>query len=69
MATSHAAPRRASAEATGLQGSEVSVVRPALERPNVTLLRNARALKLETNGAGGGRLIHTVRGIGYRFSA
>jgi two-component system OmpR family response regulator len=25
--------------------------------------------KLETNGAGGGRLIHTVRGIGYRFSA
>ena len=24
--------------------------------------------KLEANGAGGGRLIHTVRGIGYRFS-
>ncbi|HTU28853.1 MAG TPA: response regulator transcription factor [Solirubrobacteraceae bacterium] len=25
--------------------------------------------KLEATGAGGGRLIHTVRGIGYRFSA
>jgi DNA-binding response OmpR family regulator len=25
--------------------------------------------KLETHGVGGGRLIHTVRGIGYRFSA
>ena len=28
--------------------AEVIAVRPALERPNVTLLRNARALKLET---------------------
>ena len=24
--------------------------------------------KLGANGSGGGRLIHTVRGIGYRFS-
>ena len=32
--------------------AEVIAVRPALERPNVTLLRNARALKLETNAAG-----------------
>jgi choline dehydrogenase-like flavoprotein len=32
--------------------AEVISVRPALERPNVTLLRHARALKLETNAAG-----------------
>ena len=32
--------------------AEVIAMRPALERPNVTLLRNARALKLETNAAG-----------------
>jgi choline dehydrogenase-like flavoprotein len=32
--------------------AEVIGVRPALEFPNVTLLRNARALKLETNSAG-----------------
>jgi choline dehydrogenase-like flavoprotein len=32
--------------------AEVIAVRPALERPNVMLLRNARALKLETNAAG-----------------
>ena len=32
--------------------AEVIAVRPALERSNVTLLRNARALKLETNAAG-----------------
>ena len=32
--------------------AEVIAVRPALEKPNVTLLRNARALKLETNAAG-----------------
>lgn len=32
--------------------AEVVAVRPALEFPNVTLLRNAKALKLETNAAG-----------------
>ena len=32
--------------------AEVIAVRPALESANVTLLRNARALKLETNAAG-----------------
>src|SRR5579863_2392569 len=32
--------------------AEVIAVRPALKHPNVTLLRNARALKLETNAAG-----------------
>ena len=32
--------------------AEVIAVRPALERSNVTLLRNARALKLDTNAAG-----------------
>ena len=32
--------------------AEVIAVRPALERSNVTLLRNARATKLETNAAG-----------------
>jgi len=32
--------------------AEVVAVRPALEYPNVMLLRNARALKLETNPAG-----------------
>ncbi len=32
--------------------AEVIAVRPALARSNVTLLRNARALKLETNAAG-----------------
>jgi choline dehydrogenase-like flavoprotein len=32
--------------------AEVFGVRPALEHPNVTLLRNARAVKLETNAAG-----------------
>ena len=32
--------------------AEVVAVRPALQFPNVTLLRNARALKLETNNAG-----------------
>jgi len=32
--------------------AEVVAVRPALEFPNVTLLRNAKALKLETNPAG-----------------
>ncbi len=32
--------------------AEVIAVRPALQQPNVTLLRNAKALKLETNPAG-----------------
>ena len=32
--------------------AEVISVRPALERPNVTLLRNARVTRLETNAAG-----------------
>jgi choline dehydrogenase-like flavoprotein len=32
--------------------AEVVAVRPALEFPNVTLLRNAKALRLETNPAG-----------------
>ena len=32
--------------------AEIVAVRPALEFPNVTLLRNAKALKLETNAAG-----------------
>jgi choline dehydrogenase-like flavoprotein len=32
--------------------AEVIAVRPALQQPNVTLLRNARALKLETNPTG-----------------
>jgi choline dehydrogenase-like flavoprotein len=32
--------------------AEVVAVRPALEFPNVTLLRNAKALKLETNADG-----------------
>ena len=32
--------------------AEVVAVRPALEHSNVTLLRNARALRLETNAAG-----------------
>jgi choline dehydrogenase-like flavoprotein len=32
--------------------AEVIAVRPALEHPNVTLLRNARAVRLETNSGG-----------------
>jgi choline dehydrogenase-like flavoprotein len=32
--------------------AEISAVRPALEFSNVTLIRNAKALKLETNAAG-----------------
>jgi choline dehydrogenase-like flavoprotein len=36
----------------GKSDAEVLGVRPALEHPNVTLLTNARALKLETNEAG-----------------
>jgi choline dehydrogenase-like flavoprotein len=36
----------------GKSDAEVLGIRPALEHPNVTLLVNARALKLETNEAG-----------------
>jgi choline dehydrogenase-like flavoprotein len=36
----------------GKSDAEVVAVRPALEFPNVTLLRNARAIKLETNTEG-----------------
>ncbi len=36
----------------GKSDAEVLGVRPALEHPNVTLLTNARAVKLETNEAG-----------------
>ena len=32
--------------------AEISAVRPALEFSNVTLMRNAKALKLDTNGTG-----------------
>jgi hypothetical protein len=32
--------------------AETVAVRPALEFPNVTLLRNAKALKLQTNASG-----------------
>ncbi len=36
----------------GKSDAEVLGVRPALEHPNVTLLTNTRAVRLETNGAG-----------------
>jgi choline dehydrogenase-like flavoprotein len=36
----------------GKSDAEVLGVRPALEHPNVTLLTNARAVRLETDGAG-----------------
>jgi choline dehydrogenase-like flavoprotein len=36
----------------GKSDAEVIAVRPALEFPNVTLLRNAKVLKLETNASG-----------------
>src|SRR5205823_5506528 len=42
----------------GKSDAEVLGVRPALEHPNVTLLTNARAVKLETNGTG-----DTVSGV------
>jgi choline dehydrogenase-like flavoprotein len=51
--------------------AEVIAVRPALERPNVTLLRNAHAKKLETNAAG--NVVTTVwaevGGVAERFEA
>jgi choline dehydrogenase-like flavoprotein len=51
--------------------AEVISVRPALERPNVTLLRNARALKLETNAAGTSvvGVLAEVNGAAERFEA
>ena len=51
--------------------AEVISVRPALERPNVTLLRNARALKLETNAAGMAvtGVLAEVNGAPERFEA
>jgi choline dehydrogenase-like flavoprotein len=51
--------------------AEVIAVRPALERPNVTLLRNARALWLETNAAGTAvtGVLAEVNGAPERFEA
>ena len=51
--------------------AEVISVRPALERPNVTLLRNARALRLETNAAGTAvtGVLAEVNGAPERFEA
>jgi choline dehydrogenase-like flavoprotein len=51
--------------------AEVISVRPALEWPNVTLLRNARALKLETDATGGAvaGVLAEVDGASRRFEA
>ncbi len=51
--------------------AEVVAVRPALERPNVVLLRNARARKLETNAAGTAvvAVLADVNGAPERFEA
>jgi choline dehydrogenase-like flavoprotein len=51
--------------------AEVISVRPALERANVTLLRKARALKLETNAAGTSvvGVLAEVNGAPERFEA
>ncbi len=51
--------------------AEVIAVRPALEQPNVTLLRNARALKLETNASGTAvtGVVAEVDGKPQRFAA
>jgi choline dehydrogenase-like flavoprotein len=51
--------------------AEVISVRPALAHPNVTLLRNAKALKLETNAAGTAiaGVIAEVNGAPERFEA
>jgi choline dehydrogenase-like flavoprotein len=43
--------------------AEIVAVRPALKFPNVTLLRNAKALKLETN-AGGTEVTEVVAEVG-----
>jgi choline dehydrogenase-like flavoprotein len=51
--------------------AEVIAVRPALKRPNVTLLRHARALKLETNAKGTAivGVLAEVNGASERFEA
>lgn len=49
--------------------AEVIAVRPALEHRNVTLLRNARALKLETRGASVTSVLAEVSGVAQHFSA
>jgi choline dehydrogenase-like flavoprotein len=51
--------------------AEVMSVRPALTHPNVTLLRNAKALKLETNAAGTAiaGVIAEMNGAPERFEA
>ena len=51
--------------------AEVIAVRPALEHPNVTLLRNARALRLETSASGREvtGVIAEVDGTSQRFEA
>ncbi|MGH7012539.1 MAG: GMC oxidoreductase [Stellaceae bacterium] len=51
--------------------AEVIAVRPALEHPNVTLLRNARAVQLETDptGAAVTGVLATVAGAPHRFAA
>jgi choline dehydrogenase-like flavoprotein len=51
--------------------AEVIAVRPALEWPNVTLLRNAKAVKLETDAAGTSvtSVLAEVAGAPARFAA
>jgi choline dehydrogenase-like flavoprotein len=51
--------------------AEVIAVRPALEHPNVTLLRNAKVQKLETDAAGTSvtAVLAEVAGIPQRFTA
>jgi choline dehydrogenase-like flavoprotein len=49
--------------------AEVIAVRPALEHPNVTLLRNAKALKLETAGTSVTSVLAEVAGVQERFAA
>jgi choline dehydrogenase-like flavoprotein len=49
--------------------AEVIAVRPAIEKPNVTLLRNARALRLETTASGRevAGVVAEVNGASRRF--
>jgi len=51
--------------------AELIAVRPALERPNVTLMRNARARKLEANAAGTAvvAVVAEINGALERFEA
>jgi choline dehydrogenase-like flavoprotein len=51
--------------------AEVIAVRPAIEKPNVTLLRNARALRIETNRSGTAvaSVLAEVAGAPERFEA